>query len=378
MNSTRPPRRPLWKRTWMRVVLVVLAGGASALWFTRPEPPPPPLASGVPMKAIVYHDYGPPDVLRLEVVDKPLPREDQVLIRIRAAAANPLDWHYIRGTPYVMRMESGFGQPKDPGVGVDMAGVVVATGSNVTQFKPGDEVFGTVNGAFAEYALTTERRIAPKPASLTFEQAAGVPVAALTALQGLRDKGRIQPGQKVLINGSSGGVGTFAVQIAKSLGAEVTGICSTRNLELVRSLGADHVIDYTQEDFAESGQQYDLIVDNVGNRSLSDYRRVLKSKGTYVLIGGGGPDNGKWLGPLATMLKVLVVSPFVSQDLTTLMASIRQDDLRLLGELIESNQVRPVIDRTYPLSEAAEAIRYLETGRARGKVIITMENGAAY
>jgi len=378
MNSTRPPRRPLWKRTWMRVVLVVLAGGASALWFTRPEPPPPPLASGVPMKAIVYHDYGPPDVLRLEVVDKPLPREDQVLIRIRAAAANPLDWHYIRGTPYVMRMESGFGQPKDPGVGADMAGVVVATGSNVTQFKPGDEVFGTVNGAFAEYALTTERRIAPKPASLTFEQAAGVPVAALTALQGLRDKGRIQPGQKVLINGSSGGVGTFAVQIAKSLGAEVTGICSTRNLELVRSLGADHVIDYTQEDFAESGQQYDLIVDNVGNRSLSDYRRVLKSKGTYVLIGGGGPDNGKWLGPLATMLKVLVVSPFVSQDLTTLMASIRQDDLRLLGELIESNQVRPVIDRTYPLSEAAEAIRYLETGRARGKVIITMENGAAY
>ena len=378
MNSTRPPRRPLWKRTWMRVVLVVLAGGASALWFTRPEPPPPPLASGVPMKAIVYHDYGPPDVLRLEVVDKPLPREDQVLIRIRAAAANPLDWHYIRGTPYVMRMESGFGQPKDPGVGVDMAGVVVATGSNVTQFKPGDEVFGAVNGAFAEYALTTERRIAPKPASLTFEQAAGVPVAALTALQGLRDKGRIQPGQKVLINGSSGGVGTFAVQIAKSLGAEVTGICSTRNLELVRSLGADHVIDYTQEDFAESGQQYDLIVDNVGNRSLSDYRRVLKSKGTYVLIGGGGPDNGKWLGPLATMLKVLVVSPFVSQDLTTLMASIRQDDLRLLGELIESNQVRPVIDRTYPLSEAAEAIRYLETGRARGKVIITMENGAAY
>jgi len=330
------------------------------------------------MKAIVYHDYGPPDVLRLEVVDKPLPREDQVLIRIRAAAANPLDWHYIRGTPYVMRMESGFGQPKDPGVGVDMAGVVVATGSNVTQFKPGDEVFGAVNGAFAEYALTTERRIAPKPASLTFEQAAGVPVAALTALQGLRDKGRIQPGQKVLINGSSGGVGTFAVQIAKSLGAEVTGICSTRNLELVRSLGADHVIDYTQEDFAESGQQYDLIVDNVGNRSLSDYRRVLKSKGTYVLIGGGGPDNGKWLGPLATMLKVLVVSPFVSQDLTTLMASIRQDDLRLLGELIESNQVRPVIDRTYPLSEAAEAIRYLETGRARGKVIITMENGAAY
>jgi NADPH:quinone reductase-like Zn-dependent oxidoreductase len=275
-------------------------------------------------------------------------------------------------------MESGFGQPKDPGVGVDMAGVVVATGSNVTQFKPGDEVFGAVNGAFAEYALTTERRIAPKPASLTFEQAAGVPVAALTALQGLRDKGRIQPGQKVLINGSSGGVGTFAVQIAKSLGAEVTGICSTRNLELVRSLGADHVIDYTQEDFAESGQQYDLIVDNVGNRSLSDYRRVLKSKGTYVLIGGGGPDNGKWLGPLATMLKVLVVSPFVSQDLTTLMASIRQDDLRLLGELIESNQVRPVIDRTYPLSEAAEAIRYLETGRARGKVIITMENGAAY
>jgi len=259
------------------------------------------------MKAIVYYDYGPPDVLRLADVDKPLPREKQVLVRIRAAAANPLDWHYVRGTPFLMRMDSGFRNPKDSSVGVDMAGEVVAVGSSVTQFKPGDQVFGTVNGAFAEYALTTEGRIAPKPANLTFEQAAAVPVAALTALQGLRDKGRIQPGQKVLINGASGGVGTFAVQIAKSLGAEVTGICSTRNVELVRSLGADHVIDYTQEDFTRGTGKYDVILDNVGNRSLSEYRRVLGPAGTYVMIGAGGPNDGRWIGPFGKVIQAAIL-----------------------------------------------------------------------
>ncbi len=376
MSSTKRPRRPLWKRTWLRVVLLFLAGGAGALWFLSPEPPLPPLASGVPMKAIVYHDYGPPDVLRLADVDKPLPREQQVLVRIRAAAANPLDWHYVRGTPFLMRMDTGFRKPKDSTVGVDMAGVVVAVGSSVTQFKPGDAVFGTVNGAFAEYALTTEGRIAPKPANLTFEQAAAVPVAALTALQGLRDKGRIQPGQKVLINGASGGVGTFAVQIAKSLGAEVTGVCSTRNVELVRSLGANHVIDYTQEDFTRGAGKYDVILDNVGNRSLSEYRRVLGPAGTYVMIGAGGPNDGRWIGPFGKVIQAAILSMFVDQKLGMLMSATRQADLLILKEMIESNELVPVIDRTYPLNESAEAMRYLETGRARGKVIITVADGA--
>lgn len=376
MNPTKRLRRPLWKRTWLRVVLLFLAGGAGALWFLSPEPPPPPLASGVPMKAIVYHDYGPPDVLRLADVDKPLPREKQVLIRIRAAAANPLDWHYVRGTPYLMRMDSGFHKPKDPSVGVDMAGEVVAVGRDVTQFKPGDEVYGTVNGSFAEYALTTEGRIAPKPANLTFQQAAAVPVAALTALQGLRDKGRIQPGQRVLINGASGGVGTFAVQIAKSLGAEVTGVCSTRNLELVRSLGADHVIDYTQEDFTRGSVKYDVILDNVGNRSLSEYRRVLAPTGIYVMIGAGGPNDGRWIGPFGKVIQAAILSMFVDQKLGMMMSATKQADLLILKEMIEANELVPVIDRTYPLNEAAEALRYLETGRARGKVIITMADGA--
>lgn len=368
--------KSLLKRKWVRVVLLGLVAVAVAFWFMSPEPPLPPLGSGEPMKAIVYHDYGPPDVLRFEEVEKPLPRENQVLVRIRAAAANPLDWHYMRGTPYLMRMDSGFRKPEDPSVGVDMAGIVAAVGGNVTQFKVGDEVFGTVNGAFAEYALTTERRIAPKPANLTFEQAAAVPVAALTALQGLRDQGRIQPGQKVLINGASGGVGTFAVQIAKSLGAEVTGVCSTRNVELVRSLGADHVIDYTQEDFTKGVQKYDVILDNVGNRSLSEYRRVLGPTGIYVMIGAGGPNDGRWIGPFGKVIQAAILSLFVDQELGMMMSSTNQDDLLILKELIEANKVMPVIERTYPLSEASEAIRYLETGRARGKVIITVANGA--
>jgi NADPH:quinone reductase-like Zn-dependent oxidoreductase len=377
MNSSNSPRQPMLRRTWVRIVLLLLAAVASALWFASPEPPPPPLASGMPMKAIVYHEYGPPDVLQLREVDKPLPRENQVLVRIRAAAANPLDWHYMRGTPYLMRIDSGFRKPKDPSVGVDMAGVVEAVGTNVTQYTPGDEVFGTVNGAFAEYALTTERRIAPKPANLTFEQAAAVPVAALTALQGLRDKGKIRPGQKVLINGASGGVGTFAVQIAKSLGAEVTGVCSTRNLELARSLGADHVIDYTREDFTQGPQEYDVILDNVGNRSLSDYRRVLGPRGIYVLIGGGGPNDGRWIGPFGKVIQALLLSAFVDQELGMMLSSTNKDDLLLLKGLIETDKLRPVIDRTYPLGEAAAAIRYLETGRARGKVIIAVSNGAS-
>lgn len=372
MSSTKEPKRPLLKRKSTRIALLGLAVVIAGLWFARPEPPPPARSSGELMKAIVYREYGPPDVLRLEQAEKLLPGDDQVLIRVRAAAANPLDWHYVRGTPYLLRLDNGFRRPKSPRLGVDVAGEVVAVGRNVTEFKPGDEVFGVAGGAFAEFARASRKRIAPKPAHLTFEQAAGVPVAAITALQGLRDAGKLEPGQKVLINGASGGVGTFAVQIAKALGAEVTGVCSTRNVELVRSLGADHVIDYTKESFTEGPRKYDLILDNVGNHSLSTFRRVLNPEGTYVLIGGGGPNDGRWIGPFGRVIAMFLLDPFVSQELGMMIAEVTKDDLLLLKGLMEAGKVTPVVDRTYSLSEVPEAIRYLETGRARGKVIITL------
>ena len=326
------------------------------------------------MQAIVYCDYGAPDVLRLEGLEKPVPGDEQLLIRVRAAAINPLDWHYMRGTPYVMRLGTGLRKPKEMRLGVDYAGTVEAVGKGVTRFKPGDEVFGGRTGALAEYITAREdRAVVPKPANLSFEQVAAVPVAGLTALQGLRDSGKVQPGQSVLINGASGGVGTFAVQIAKSLGATVTGVCSTRNLELVRSLGADRVIDYTQQDFTEGEERYDVILDLVGNRSLLENRRVLKPTGTYVLIGGGGPDDGRWLGPVPKVIAALVLSPFVDQDLGMMVSELNQQDLAYLGNLMRDGKVAAVIDRRYPLAETAEAIRYLETGRARGKVVINME-----
>lgn len=352
-------------------MLLILAGGFAALWFDDPEPVAN-RSSGESMKAIVYHEYGTAEVLQLEDIDKLLPNDDQILVRVRAAAANPLDWHYMRGTPYLVRLDNGLRRPHNIRLGVDMAGEVEAVGSKITQFKPGDAVFGVGNGSFGEYVLAYERRIAPKPAGLSFEQAAAIPVAAITALQGLRDKGQLKPGQKVLINGASGGVGTFAVQIAKSFGAHVTGVCSTTNVEMVRGLGADRVIDYKKEDFTEGKERYDLILDNVGNRSLSAYRGVLKPEGTYVLIGGGGPDAGNWIGPMAGFLKTLVVSPFVDQKLVSMLAEVNQDDLRKLGALIEAGKVRPVVDRTYSLGEVPEAIRYLEAGHARGKVIVSV------
>jgi NADPH:quinone reductase-like Zn-dependent oxidoreductase len=326
------------------------------------------------MKAVVYTHYGPPDVLEIRDIKKPVPNDDQVLVKVHAAAVNPYDWHFIRGTPYVMRlMMGGLRKPKEPRVGVDYAGTVEAVGKNVTQFKPGDEVFGNRDGAFAEYlCVRADRAIALKPANMTFEQAAGVPVAGLTALQGLRDKGKVQAGQKVLINGASGGVGTFAVQIAKTFGAEVTGVCSTRNVDLVRSIGADHVVDYTKEDFTKSGQRYDVILDNVGTQPLSGFRRVLRPNGICVMIGGGGPNDGKWVGPTARPLKAKLMSPFISQKMSMMMARSNKDDLTILANLMQSGKVTPVIDRTYPLSEIREAVRYVETGRARGKVIITV------
>jgi NADPH:quinone reductase-like Zn-dependent oxidoreductase len=261
-----------------------------------------------PMQAIVYCDYGSPDVLKLEGVEKPTPKDDEVLVRVRAASVNPLDWHYMRGTPYLLRIEAGLRKPKIIRLGVDFAGTVEAVGKDVTQFKPGDDVFGGKTGAFAEYVSVRESRaLALKPANMTFEQAAAVPIAAVTALQGLRDKGQVQPGQRVLINGASGGVGTFAVQIAKSLGANVTGVCSTRNVEMVRSIGADQVVDYTKDDYTKGGERYDVIIDNVGNHSLLDNRRVLNPKGKYVLIGGGGPNDGNWIGPMAGPVKAILL-----------------------------------------------------------------------
>jgi len=321
------------------------------------------------MKAAIYTRYGPPDVLQIKDVEKPVPKDNEVLIRVRAASVNPLDWHFMRGTPYFLRMMTGLRKPKDKRLGVDVAGQVEAVGRNVTQLKPGDEVFGACRGAFAEYACTSESALVMKPYNVTFEQAASVPVAAFTALQGLRDKGHLQPGQKVLINGAAGGVGTFAVQIAKSFGADVTGVCSTRNVDMVRSIGADRVIDYTQEDFTQSGQRYDLIFDCVGNHSLSACRRVLNPKGTYIAVGGPG---GWWLDPLTRMLRTLVLSWFVSQKLVMFLAKPSKEDLTIIGQLMEAGKVAPVIDKRYSLSEVPEAIRYLEEGHARGKAVITL------
>lgn len=322
------------------------------------------------MKAIVYYRYGSADVLELTDVDTPAVTDDGVLLRIRAASANPLDWHFMRGQPYIMRSQSGLRGPKRHFLGNDVAGEVEAVGKSVTRFRPGDEVFGDVSGSYAEYAGVSEDLLAMKPANLTFEQAAAVPVAGITALQGLRDHGRIQPGQRVLIVGAGGGVGTFAVQLAKEFGAHVTGVCSATKVELVRSLGADRVIDYTTSDFARSGERYDLILQLAGTLSPSACRRALTSKGTLLL--SSGESNGRWIGPVGRIIKAVVLSPFVSQRLVSFLAKRSTADLDVLKELIEAGKVTPVIDRTYPLSEVPEAIRYLEQGHARGKVVITI------
>jgi NADPH:quinone reductase-like Zn-dependent oxidoreductase len=323
------------------------------------------------MQAIVRRHYGPPDVLRLEEIKKPAPLDKEVLIRVRAASVNPLDWHFMRGTPYLLRIGIGLGTPRSPQLGVDVAGQVEEVGRNVTQFKPGDDVFGACRGAFAEYARTPESKLVAKPSSVTFEQGASVAIAGLSALQALRDKGRLQPGQKVLINGAAGGVGTFAVQIAKSFGAEVTGVCSTRNLDMVRSLGADCVIDYTQQDFTTTGQRYDLLLDCIGNHSLSACRHVLVPRGTFVGVGGSTDAWG--FVPLVGMFRTLAISPFISQKIRGFLAKLTQSDLAFVSELMKSGKVTPVIDRTYPLTHVPQAIRYLEEGHARGKVVITLD-----
>jgi NADPH:quinone reductase-like Zn-dependent oxidoreductase len=359
-------------------ILVALFVGVIALfvayWRSTNDCDQLTAAQGDKMKAIVYCDYGLAN-LKLADIAKPTPTDDQVLVKVHAASVNPLDWHFIEGTPKIMRaMGVGLRKPKDTRLGVDFAGIVEAVGKNVTQFKAGDEVFGGRDGAFAEYVCPrADRAVAIKPANITFEQAASVNIAGITALQALRDKGKVQPGQKVLINGASGGVGTFAVQIAKSFGADVTGVCSTRNVEMVRSLGADHVVDYTKEDFAKGDQRYDVILDNVPNHSLSECRRILNPQGKYVMVGGGGPNDNRWIGPFGRVIQTLLVSPFVSQKMGMMMAELKKSDLTILGDMMQSGKVKPVIDRTYKLSELPEAIRYLEEGHARGKVVITVE-----
>jgi NADPH:quinone reductase-like Zn-dependent oxidoreductase len=323
------------------------------------------------MKALVHDTYGPPDVLELREVDRPAVTDDDVLVRVRAFSVNPAEWHTLTGTPYVARLQAGLLRPKRKVLGVDFAGTVEAVGRNVTQFRPGDEVFGGRSGAFAEFvAVPEERAVVRKPANLSFEQAAAVPIAAITALQGLRDRGKIRPGSEVLINGASGGVGTFAVQIAKALGAEVAGVCSTRNVELVRSIGADRVIDYTQEDFTRTGQRYDLLLDIAGNRSWTECKRVLKPNATLVVV--GGPKANRWIGPLGGLAKLRLAALRSSQKVTFFVASITKADLLVLQELLEAGTVTPVIDRRYGLGEVADAFRYLGEGHAQGKVVVTV------
>jgi NADPH:quinone reductase-like Zn-dependent oxidoreductase len=321
------------------------------------------------MKAIVYSSYGSPDVLKCEEIEKPIPGDDKVLIKVRAAAINPFDRHIMRGRPPFLRFIFGLRKPKIR-PGRDVSGQVEAVGRNVTQFKPGDDVFGVCSGALAEYVCTREKALVTKPDNVTFEQAASVGVAALTALQGLRDKGHIRPGQKVLITGAGGGVGTFAVQIAKSFGAEVTGVCSPSKIDLVRSIGADRVIDYTKEDFTRGTQRYDLIFNLAGMHSLPEYRRVLNPDGICVIA--GGPT--KVSNILTSTFDVLVLSRFVSQNFVMFMAKLRKEDLTFVRDLMASGRVTPVVERRYTLSEAPQAMRYLDEGHARGKIVITLQD----
>ncbi len=317
------------------------------------------------MKAIVQNEYGSPDVLKLAEIDEPVIKDDDVLVRVRATGLNAGDYFSMRGSPFLARFTVGFPKPKNYVLGWDVAGHIEAVGKEVTRFKPGDEVFASCSGALAEYALVAKDRLAMKPTNLTFEQAAAVPTAAITALQGLRDAGKVRSGQKVLINGASGGVGTFAVQIAKAFGAQVTGVCSTRNVDMVRTLGADYVVDYTKNDFTQSGRRYDLILDNVANRSFSDLRRALTPQGMII------PNSGH--GGMGYVFKAFLLSPFMRQQGSMFLAASNNKDLVVLKDLIESGKVTPVIDRTYPLSDTPEAFRYLEESHARGKVVITVE-----
>jgi NADPH:quinone reductase-like Zn-dependent oxidoreductase len=322
-----------------------------------------------PMKAIVHSRYGAPDVLELKDIDQPVVNDDDVLVRVHAAAVGKGDWLTVKGLPYVARLRYGLPNPKHPVPGFDAAGRIEAVGPNVTRLQAGDEVFGWCDGSFAEYASVPQGQLAQKPANLSFEQAAAVPISGFAALQALRDTGGVQPGQQVVIIGASGGVGSFAVQLAKAFGAEVTGVCSTKSLEMVRSIGADQVIDYTQEDFTRTGRRYDLILEMAGNRSLADLRRALTPKGTLVLVGGSG---GRWFMGTGRTLRAVLVSPFVGQRLRSFLSKPRGADLVVLKDLIDAGKITPVIDRAFPLSETPEAIRYVGERSTKGKTVITV------
>ncbi len=323
------------------------------------------------MHAIVYHRYGPPDVLQFQEIPKPVPREGEVLVRVRCASVNPYDWHFVRGTPGFIRPFIGLRRPKSSRVGADVAGEVEAIGSAATRFKAGAAVFGTCQGSFAEYACSAEKTLATKPEGVSWEQAASLPIAGTTALQALRDCGHVASGQSVLINGAAGGVGTFAVQIAKHLGATVTAVCSTRNVDFVRSIGADSAIDYTQTDFTQEESRYDVIFDLVGNRALAEMRRALRPKGIFIGCGGGGPGTSS-LGLLIGMLGRAAIAPFASQKLTGILAKINANDLSMLAGLVESGSIHPVLDRIFPLGQTPDALRYVETCHVRGKVLIAV------
>ena len=362
----------LWKKILLGFVsVIVLAVGALAvvLTYTAPCPDAPPVAAGTEtMKAIRVRCYGSADTVTYEDVEKPVPGPDEVLVRVRAAGVNPLDYHFMRGSPYILRLMGGIGAPKDPRAGVDFAGVVEAVGAEVTEFKPGDEVFGGANGAYAEYVTIPEGRgIVKKPENVSFEQAAGVAIAGITALQALDEKGGVKAGQDVLINGASGGVGTFAVQIAKAMGANVSGVCSTRNVALVQSIGADRVFDYKKENYVDSGARYDLIVDMVGNNAPSTNVGILKESGKLVIVGG---PKGNWIAPFKRPLQAAVAGWFADQEITTLFATMSKQDMQSLADMMRDGRLTTVIDRTYDLEDVAEAIRYSESGRARGKIII--------
>jgi NADPH:quinone reductase-like Zn-dependent oxidoreductase len=376
-KATRPRKR--WKRilkwTLGTLLVALIVFGFIAYWTSTNDCERNAATPMNPMKAAVFCDYG-IDNLKVEDIEKPTPTDDQVLVKVHAASLNPLDGHFVRGMLLARLMGGGLRKPKDTRVGVDYAGTVEAVGKNVTNFKPGDEVFGGRTGALAQYICPrADRAIALKPANMSFEQAGSVAVAAVTALQGLRDKGHVQPGQKVLINGASGGVGTFAVQIAKVLGADVTGVCSTRNVDMVRSLGADHVIDYTKEDFTKGDEHYDVIFDNVQNHTFSERRRVLTPNGVCVLVGLGGAG---WRSDTQTHLirsfTTPLMSKFTNQKFTFFIADLNHKDLAYLGDLMQSGKVMPVIDKTYKsLGEVKDALAYLEEGHARGKVVVDVE-----
>lgn len=358
------------------VFALAIVSFAIVLSHAAPCPGPGAPAPGqATMKAVLQRCYGPPETLTLEVIPKPTPADNEVLVRVRVAAVNPLDWHSVTGRPYPIRLSSGLGTPEDLSTGVDFAGTVEAVGKQVTRFKVGDQVFGGRGGAFAEYVVVKEdRAIAHKPSNISFEDAAAMPVAAVTALQALRDHGHIEAGQKVLINGASGGVGTYAVQIAKAFGAEVTGVCSTRNVELVRSLGADHVIDYKKQDFTELGKRYDLIVDNVGNHSPFALRRILEPKGNVVIV--GAPKHDPWFGMFSGIVKGRVLSWFVDEQFEFFVAHLKQDDLNFLAELARQGKMTSVIDRRFPLGEVPAAVEYLAGWHARGKVVVIVDGSS--